>query len=341
MIQQRVCLRAHNTLRLASTASHYCQVTTTDELHEAATYASQQGLPLVLLGQGSNVVLPRHLNALVVHIALRGVSLVESALGTQVTAAAGESWDSLVQATVSKGLWGLENLSLIPGTVGAAPIQNIGAYGVEVKDHLLQLHALNLENGEVETLSGADCNFGYRDSLFKGAYRGRFAVLDCTFNLSYEAAPMLEYGGLKKILARPEIVSPQCVRDAVCQLRMAKLPDPSTVPNAGSFFKNPIVSEAQASAIEAKFPQLVSFKTDSGRKLAAGWMIDNAGLKGIHRGEVGVYHKQALVLTSSGSADAGQLKKLVEEIQQSVAERFGVLLEVEPQWYNEDGTVQS
>ncbi|RRJ84687.1 UDP-N-acetylmuramate dehydrogenase [Aestuariirhabdus litorea] len=339
MIEHQVDLTTFNSLRLTSTASHYCRAGSNDALREAARFARGRGLPLILLGQGSNMVLPTQLDALVVQVALEGVQVTPTSRGAEITAAAGEGWDRLVARTVDLNLWGLENLSLIPGTVGAAPIQNIGAYGVEIKDRLKQLRVLDLASGEIETLGVDDCLFGYRDSIFKQAYRGRFAVIDCTFSLTSQASPQLEYGALSSLQTVADL-SPLQVRESVCQLRREKLPDPAVVPNAGSFFKNPVLPEPKALELEAKFPDLVSFRLDGARKLAAGWMIEKAGFKGCQRGAVGVYPKQALVLTSDGTADADQLSLLVNEIQQKVDQLFGVRLEVEPQWYNEDGSLR-
>ncbi|MCL6414786.1 UDP-N-acetylmuramate dehydrogenase [Aestuariirhabdus sp. Z084] len=335
MIKQQVSLQHLNTLRLSCIASHYCQVSSIEELVEAANYARLQQLPLLLLGEGSNLVLPSKIRALVVKIELKGVRQKATDSGVIVTAAAGESWDSLVAQTARDELWGLENLSLIPGTVGAAPIQNIGAYGVEVKDRLLELRALDLASGTVETFDNRQCEFAYRDSVFKQRFSNRFAIIDCTFKLNSVAEPQLSYGALQNAFNHNQgALSPRLVRDYICQLRQSKLPDPRVTPNAGSFFKNPVVSEAKAKDIEKQFPELVSYPVDEGRKLAAGWMIEQAGFKGVQRGSVGVYDKQALVLTSNGCANASDLQLLVDEIRTRIAELFGVSLEVEPRSYD-------
>ncbi len=337
MIQQQVDLAKFNTLRLNCVASFFTDVSALEQLREANSFAASRNLPLMLLGEGSNIVLPPKLEALVVRIALRGLDFsAVSSQRTEVTVAAGENWDWFVERCVSRNLWGLENLSLIPGLVGAAPIQNIGAYGAEFKEHLTSLELFDLANGKVETVSASECLFGYRDSIFKQAYRDRFVILGARFSLPNKAEPRLQYGGLASELQSEDSnsLTPMQVREAVCRIRRSKLPDPEITPNAGSFFKNPIVSEELAENIAQKYPQLISFESGSNRKLAAGWLIEQAGFKGKCSGPVGVYEKQALVLITNGGAQSLQLLDLAAEIQARVLELFGVELEIEPRCYN-------
>jgi UDP-N-acetylmuramate dehydrogenase len=249
-----------------------------------------------------------------------------------VEAEAGEPWHPFVLWTLEQGLGGLENLSLIPGTVGAAPMQNIGAYGVEIKDAFAGLTALDRQSGELRDFSLADCAFGYRDSLFK-RQAGRWLILRVRFRLRRHAELRLDYGPLRQQLAAQGCVAPtpQEVSRAVCAIRSEKLPDPAVLGNAGSFFKNPLVSAEQAARLREQYPGLVAYPADEGVvKLAAGWLIEQAGWKGFRDGDAGVHDKQALVLVNHGQATGGELLALARRIQADIAERFDVELEIEP-----------
>jgi UDP-N-acetylmuramate dehydrogenase len=247
-----------------------------------------------------------------------------------ISAGAGIVWDKLVESTVNKGLGGLENLSLIPGTVGAAPVQNIGAYGVEVKDTIERVRAISLEDGSVREFTNGECSFGYRNSIFKGELRGKYLITKVYFRLSRKPKLSIEYGSLKEEVSRLGSISLGNVRKIVINTRMSKLPDPSILGNAGSFFKNPVVSETLAKELMNNNPGLPVFRDLSGTaKIPAGWLIEKCGWKGKRIGDAGVYDKQALVLLNFGKATGKDLFDLSEEIRKSVFESFGITLERE------------
>jgi len=270
----------------------------------------------------------------VLHMALLGKEVVgETADAVLVRAQAGEHWHGFVAWTLAQGLGGLENLSLIPGTVGASPIQNIGAYGTELKDMFYALTALDLATGATRTLTRADCAFGYRDSVFKHAEGSGLVVLDVTFALPKAWQPNLRYAELAQALAGAGVTdpSPRQVSDTVVAIRRRKLPDPAEIGNAGSFFKNPVVSSDHCARLLAAWPDLVHHRQpDGSEKLAAGWLIDRCGWKGRTLGRAGVYPKQALVLVNHGGATGADVLALARAIQHDVQERFGVALEPEP-----------
>lgn len=314
-------------------AERFVRVASDRDVIEAVDLADKQGLELTIIGGGSNLVLTRDVPGLVMFIASKGVQVLgddgETAI---VEAAAGEGWDPFVQRTLALGLRGLENLSLIPGTVGASPIQNIGAYGVELKDVLVGVSAYDRHQRVVRELTLADCGFGYRDSRFKRE-PGRWIVLRVRVSLSRSAPLNLAYGAVRERLACAKGDEPSAldVARAVCAIRREKLPDPAIVGNAGSFFKNPVVDGIQAQALAARWPDLVRYEQPDGRvKLAAGWLIDRAGWKGYRDGDAGVHRAQALVLVNHGQASGADILALARLIQRDIAARFGVALEIEP-----------
>jgi UDP-N-acetylmuramate dehydrogenase len=333
-IEHDVSLQAFNTFGLPARARHYLRVTSAGQLDRVREDARIKGLPRFVLGGGSNVLLTRDVEALVLHMALEGREVLGEEGGkTLVRAGAGENWHAFVDYTLAQGLGGLENLSLIPGTVGAAPIQNIGAYGLEIKDVFHSLTAFDLDTGARRTLTGPDCRFGYRDSVFKHATGANLVVLDVTFALPLAWQPNLRYAELAQALQAAGIAAPtpRQVSDAVVAIRRRKLPDPAEIGNAGSFFKNPVVPGAQCAALLERFPALVHHaQPDGSEKLAAGWLIDQCGWKGQHLGAAGVYPKQALVLVNNGGATGAEVMALARAIQHDVRERFGVELEPEP-----------
>jgi UDP-N-acetylmuramate dehydrogenase len=268
------------------------------------------------------------------HIALEGKAVVgEDERYRYVRAAAGENWHAFVQWTLAQGIGGLENLSLIPGTVGAAPIQNIGAYGLETKDVFHSLTAFDPSTGATREMNAAECRFAYRDSVFKRDEGRHLIILDVTFALPKPWRPNLRYAELAQALAEQGVAEPSArqVADTVIAIRRRKLPDPAVIGNAGSFFKNPVVGGAQCAALLERFPTLVHHaQPDGGEKLAAGWLIDQCGWKGRSLGAAGVYPKQALVLVNNGGATGAEVVALAKAIQADVQERYGVLLEPEP-----------
>jgi UDP-N-acetylmuramate dehydrogenase len=325
-------LTAFNTLGLRSQADLYAEIHNVAELKQALRDAQLKKLPLKILGGGSNLVLPSDVAGLTIRIVNKGRNVVsEDTESRFITCAAGEVWHEFVQWTLAQGYSGLENLSLIPGTVGASPIQNIGAYGVEVKDSLHEVTCLDLTDGSFKKFSNADCRFSYRDSFFKQEGAGKYLIWDVTFRLPKKEKLHLEYGDIRKEVERQQLpLNAQSVSKAVIAIRQSKLPDPAQIGNAGSFFKNPIVSPEKRNQLLQEFPQLVSFTFGSNFKLAAGWLIDQTGWKGRKLGPVGMYEKQALVLVNHGGAAANDVWKLADTVTQDVLKKFGVHLESEP-----------
>mgnify|MGYP001159217480 CR=1 FL=1 len=335
-VQHDLPLKPYNTFGVAVRARRFAEAFSDDDVREALAYSSGHDVPLMVIGGGSNLLLTRDVDALVLRMANRGIRIThEDCGGAIVEAEAGEAWHPFVLDTLAKGLAGLENLSLIPGTVGAAPMQNIGAYGVELKDVFHSLTAMDRHSGELREFTLADCEFGYRDSLFK-RQPNRWLILRVRFKLSYSASLHLDYGPVRQRLEEQGIKepSPMHVSRAICAIRSEKLPDPATLGNAGSFFKNPLVSAEQVAVIKLTHPGVVGYPQADGQvKLAAGWLIEQAGWKGFRDGDAGVHALQSLVLVNYGEASGGQLLGLAQRIQADILERFGVALEMEPNLY--------
>ncbi|MDN3576750.1 UDP-N-acetylmuramate dehydrogenase [Chitinimonas viridis] len=331
MTTEAADLQPLHTLGLLARAERLSRLT---EAAQLAPLLAGAVAPVRVLGGGSNLVPGTTVDGTVIKVELQGRQLLgEDETAWYVAAAAGENWHDFVQWTLAQGWPGLENLSLIPGTVGAAPIQNIGAYGVELKDHFHALTALSLADGATTVFTPEQCAFGYRDSVFKQAEAGRWLIADVLFKLPKQWQPRLDYGDLRSRLAG-EAITPQAVAAAVMAARQSKLPDQAVIGNAGSFFHNPIVPAAQADALRAAYPGLPVYPHAEGRaKLAAGWLIEQAGWKGRQLGAVGMYEKQALVLVNHGGATADDVRRLMQQVQADVAERFGVQLQPEPVWW--------
>ncbi|MFJ7565587.1 UDP-N-acetylmuramate dehydrogenase [Herminiimonas sp. NPDC097707] len=333
-LQYDVSLRNHNTFGVEARAHAYLPVTSAGALEAVQRDAALATMPRLILGGGSNILLTRDFPGLVLHMEIKGIEIVgEDEDATYVRAAAGENWHQFVLWTLAHGLGGLENLSLIPGSVGAAPIQNIGAYGIELKDRFHALTLFDFATGERTTLNKAACMFGYRDSVFKHRLRDRGVVLDVTFALPKKWQAVIRYADVANELAACKIGEPTArqISDAVIAIRTRKLPDPAVIGNAGSFFKNPLVTVEQRDALLTKYPQLVSYaQPDGSVKLAAGWLIDQCGWKGRTAGAAGVYENQALVLVNRGGASGADIAQLANAIQEDVAQRFDVMLEPEP-----------
>jgi UDP-N-acetylmuramate dehydrogenase len=335
-IQNNVSLKPFNTFGVDVRAQQYAEACNDDEVREALAYAAAQDLPLLVIGGGSNLLLTADVQALVLRMASRGIRILrEDCSHGLVEAEAGEPWHPFVLWCLEMGLAGLENLSLIPGTVGAAPIQNVGAYGVEIKDVFHSLTAIDRQTGELREFVRDECEFAYRDSLFKRE-TGRWLILRVRFLLPRVAELHLEYGPVRERLQQMGIerATPMHVSRAICAIRSEKLPDPAVLGNAGSFFKNPVIPAAQAAELKNRYPGLVGYPQADGQvKLAAGWLIDQAGWKGFRDGDAGVHVLQALVLVNHGQATGTQLLFLARRIQSDIAERFGVTLEMEPNLY--------
>jgi len=333
-IPHDVSLLRHNTFGLEARAKRFLCLTDAAQLallHADSTIAA---LPRLTLGGGSNMLLTRDFPGLVIHVQLKGIELAgEDDTTHRIRVAAGENWHDFVMWTLDHGYGGLENLSLIPGSVGAAPIQNIGAYGVEAGELIESVTVFDFESGATFILPRAVCAFGYRDSIFKHALRDSHLILAVTFALPKAWAPNTRYAEVAQELAARGIAEPTArdISDAVIAIRRRKLPDPAVIGNAGSFFKNPVVPAAQRDALLAAHSQLVSHvQSDGSYKLAAGWLIDQCGWKGKNLGAAGVYEKQALVLVNRGGATGEDVWRLAQAVQAEVEARFGVRLEPEP-----------
>ncbi|WP_323844138.1 UDP-N-acetylmuramate dehydrogenase [Microbulbifer magnicolonia] len=337
MIETDVDLQPLNTLAIAARAAYFARVESLEQLREALEFARSKKLPIFPLGGGSNIVLTGDFPGLVILVVLRGLSLESNDCGTSVAAAAGENWHQLVMHTVGQGMGGLENLALIPGKIGAAPIQNIGAYGVELCDTFVNLQALHIPTGELHEFSATECKFGYRDSIFKGPARDQYIITRVHLQLSRDWRPQLDYPALQQHLAEHGHsvgdLTPADVASAVIDIRNSKLPSPDDIPNAGSFFKNPLVDGDCYERLRKIHPDLVAFPSGDQWKLAAGWLIDRAGWRGARRNSVGVHERQALVLVNPGRGSGAEVTGLAAEIAADIRSKFGVELEPEPRYY--------
>ncbi len=335
-----VDLSALNTLGLPARADRLVVIEKEAQLVDLLASEAPNNRPLRLLGGGSNVVLKSYLPGTVAVMRTRGIRWERAGRGfISVTVAAGERWHDLVRCTLGQGWSGLENLALIPGSVGAAPMQNIGAYGVELADRFVRLRALDSKDGSIHFFDADACGFGYRDSRFKAHDAGRFIVLEITLTLSEKPRPMVDYPDVRDELRRMGCDEPSALQiaEAVVRIRRRKLPDPRIQGNAGSFFKNPVISGARAEELRLRHPHLSLRHGDDGRvKLSAAQLIDGCGWKGQHRGRVGVWQRQPLVLINLGGATAAEVLQLAEAIRKDVADRYGVDLEIEPRIIGED-----
>jgi len=332
-IKEDFSLHSFNTFHIDSVARYFTEVNSIEMVKELIHSGKLNEIPYLFLGGGSNLLFTGNFKGIVINIKNRGIEVLSRNDDTVVVKAqAGENWHEFVSFCVENGFGGLENLSLIPGNVGSCPIQNIGAYGVEIKDCFLSLEAIDLQTGELLAFSNEECRFGYRDSIFKRDLKGKFIIWSVTFELKLNPAVHLEYGAIKQELSAMGIENPTIsdVSKTVCSIRQKKLPDPKVLGNAGSFFKNPTVNYKFAEKLLESFPKLISYKTgDDSVKLAAGWLIEQCGWKGFREGDAGVHENQSLVLVNYGNATGSNILTLAHRIQNSVYERFGVKLEME------------
>jgi UDP-N-acetylmuramate dehydrogenase len=331
MIYENISLKKFNTFGLNVRADRMA----TFKIEENAIHFFKQNMGTeqnyLVLGQGSNLLFTSDFHGTIIHPEMEGISL-EGKMGDEiiVSAGAGEIWDKLVESTVNNGIGGLENLSLIPGLVGATPVQNIGAYGAEVKNTIEKVRAISIEDGSIREFANGECNFGYRDSIFKGELKGKYLITRVYFRLSSKPKLCLEYGSLKEEINKLGSTSLGNVRKTVIATRQNKLPDPAQIGNAGSFFKNPVIDLAFVEKLKTKHPKIPVFKDASGgMKLAAGWLIEQCGWKGKRIGDAGVHERQALVLVNYGNATGQELFDLSEQIKKSVIDNFGISLERE------------
>ncbi|MCK9206649.1 MAG: UDP-N-acetylmuramate dehydrogenase [Salinivirgaceae bacterium] len=333
-ILENTSLKKLNTFGIDVNAQYLCLYNTPDDLRYLITEGPlQRDMEMIILGSGSNQLFTETFNGVVIHPVNDSLEVVsEDADHVYLKAGAGLEWDALVNYAVTNGWGGIENLSNIPGSVGAAPVQNIGAYGTEVKDCIHQVHLVSFSDGTLKTISQQECKFGYRDSIFKHQFKNRYLVDSVTFKLNKKPVFNTQYGAVSQELEKMGEVSLQNIRKAIIEIRGQKLPCPTEIGNAGSFFKNPMVPECEALQIKQKFPELPTYKTDNGMvKLAAGWLIEQCGLKGfsLPNGKAGIHKNQALVLVNLGNATGQDILEVARIAQVKVFEKFDINLEPE------------
>ena len=322
-------LLQYNTFGLDTKAKIFVEARSVRDLAEILETKEWKSLPRFILGGGSNILLTQDIQALVIHNQITGIKEVaEDDEHVHLHVGAGEMWHDLVMYCVAREYAGIENLSLIPGTVGAAPMQNIGAYGVEVKNVIESVEAIETETGLMRIFSNGECHFGYRESIFKKELKGKYIITGVNFILSKKPQFHIEYGDIRKTLEEEGVteLSIKAVSDAIISIRRSKLPDPKEIGNAGSFFKNPEITLEQYEKVKSGFSEIPGYPTDLGVKVPAGWLIEKAGWKGYREGQAGVHTRQALVLVNYGGATGAQIKALSEKIQDSVELKFDIRL---------------
>ena len=331
-VAENFSLKAYNTFGVDVMARKFISVHNTEELRDVLqqAYASE----IFILGGGSNMLLTKDIDKTVVHIGLKGIELIsESRDEVILKVGAGENWHQFVLYCIERGYGGLENLSLIPGNVGTAPVQNIGAYGVELKDTFESCEAMRIQTLEVDTFTGTQCEFGYRNSVFKNKLKGEYIITSVNFRLSKNNHKLsTSYGAIQEELDKHNIKTPTIknVSDAVISIRQQKLPDPRELGNSGSFFKNPVIEETEFKKLQKQFPEIPFYTLDENKiKIPAGWLIDQAGLKGFRKGDAAVHKNQALVLVNYGDATGQEILALSKEIQDKIYKKYGIRLEPE------------
>ena len=333
-MKTNVDLQPYNSFGFHVVAKHFAEINEIQELEALIRSDVFKNEKYLILSGGNNVLFQEEcFDGIVVHINTKGVETIrEDENEVVVRAQAGEDWPEFVKQMVAKGLHGVENLANIPGKVGAAPVQNIGAYGMELKDSFLQCEAIHLESGKKRTLDNKECSFGYRNSIFKGELKGQYVITSVDFLLHKQADLKLEYGNIKAYLTEHGIENPslQQLHDAICAIRDAKLPNVKQIGSAGSFFKNPVIDRAQFEALQKDYPNIPHYDEPNGKvKVPAGWLIEQAGWKGWRDEHVGVYEKQALVLVHYGGGTGQDIVDLAHKIQYSVEEKFGIKISPE------------
>ena len=329
-VQQQVDLAPYNTFGVSAKATHFAYITSAEDLRSGLDYSQQRDLPIFVLGKGSNLLFTKDFYGLVLQMDWRGIYWLDAL--DRVTVACGEDWHNFVTHSMNKGLHGIENLALIPGSVGAAPIQNIGAYGVELSDVVYEVSAMDIRTGEIIKFDYEDCKFSYRNSFFKHKEGKNFIVTSVTLQLSSAWQPNITYPSLKEALTSTE-PSPLQVFDTVCQIRGSKLPDPGKLGNAGSFFKNPVISREKLTSLQMDFPKIPVFDGEINEfvKVPAAWLLEKACWKGKIRGKAAVSTNHALVLVNLGGASGQDIQLLAQEISSSVLGQFDIALEPEVQ----------
>lgn len=330
-IIENISLKPFNTFGIGAIANYYIAFSSVEQLQEALRFAANQ--PRLILGGGSNILLCQDFEGVVLHNQIKGISLVhEDNAYYYVKANAGEVWHDFVMHCIAHNYQGVENLSLIPGSVGASPMQNIGAYGIEIKDIFYQLEAYEISTGQIHTFSLEDCEFGYRTSVFKTSLKDKYIILNVTYRLRKHPVYNVSYGAIQQELEQMGLteLSSKAISDAVIAIRSSKLPNPAEIGNAGSFFKNPVIPISLFEQIQQNYPEIVSYAIDEMHiKVAAGWLIEAAGWKGKTLGNYGVHKKQALVLVNYGGAKGKDIFELSQQIIDDIFYKFGITLERE------------
>ena len=339
-IQTQVQLKPFNTLNLEAIAAYYSQIQSTDDLIAALEFAEQQQLNVLILSGGSNMLLPEQIDALVLHMDIQGIEMLEGNEQHQcLRVGGGQVWHDFVLWTTEQKFYGLQNLALIPGLVGASPVQNIGAYGVEVGEFIHAVEVYDRKLKKFDSIPAADCHFSYRHSIFKDDPT-RYVITHVIFKLLKQANLKLNYGDLKAAVG--DNLTAENLQQQVIRIRQSKLPDPKEFPNVGSFFKNPIVNQQVFDQIAVHFPNLPHYPQANDQvKMAAGWLIDQAGWKGKQLGPVGMFHKQALVLVNYGHASLTDVRQTYSAVQQAVWDKFKIMLEPEPVLFDCKGLIRS
>lgn len=331
-ILKNISLKPYNTFGIDVKAKEFVSVVNDEKLKQVLQL--KKGASKFIISGGSNMLLTQNINATVIHIATKGITIDRQKDYALVTAKAGENWHEFVQYCIKNNLGGLENLSLIPGYVGSCPIQNIGAYGVEIKDTFVSCKAIDIETLEFKVFTNDDCNFGYRDSIFKNSVKNKYIITEVTFQLTTSNHQLkTNYGAIEQLLYENKILDPtiQDVASAVIKIRQSKLPDPAVIGNSGSFFKNPVIAKSQLIQLQEKYPEIPSYKvSDTQVKVPAGWLIDQANFKGYTHKNAGVHEKQALVLTNkTGKATGKEILELSQIISNKIKDIFGIKLVIE------------
>ena len=334
LIKENVSLKPYNTFGVEAIAKYFAVVSNQDEVREILNWTKENNQKILLLSGGSNMLIVNDWDGLALKIEMHGIEIVESNEDEAIVKVnSAEVWNDFVQWCIERDLGGLENLSLIPGRAGTAPIQNIGAYGVEIKDTMTELTALEIATGQLRTFTNEQCKFGYRDSVFKNELKGQYLILDVSFKLTKKNHKLhTEYGAIRNELAQMGIDKPTIkdVAQAVIKIRQSKLPDPKKIGNSGSFFKNPVIDQKLFDELKLKFPEIVGYPSgDDKVKVAAGWLIENAGWKGKRFEDAGVHKDQALVLVNYGNATGKEIYDLSEKIIQDIFEKYNIHLERE------------
>lgn len=330
-IKENISLKNYNTFGIDVKSRFFAECSSVKELSDFLDIYQKQQLPLMILGGGSNILFTKDFDGYILRPFIKGIEVIEeTSEEIKVRVGAGEDWDEFVGYCVEKNWGGVENLSLIPGNVGTSPIQNIGAYGVEVKDVITDVETLEIATLKIHRFNNPECKFDYRNSIFKSELKAKHIISHVTFNLKKQTVFKLDYGNLKEELKRFDIINLRSIRQAVIDIRNSKLPKPEEIGNSGSFFKNPVIESPKADNLKKQFVDMPSYIHGEGLiKIPAGWLIEKAGWKGKRIGDAGVHEKQALVLVNYGKATGTEIHQLAKEIQKSVKEKFDIDLEME------------